>query len=212
MKSSKKKIARKIRPDCSAVGPNLGDYSPRVRQRAPAKREELTPAFRQVSSPLVQLLNIAVEGSDAEVVVLLQQEFLDEDKYRNSPEGVPSRLLSSRPETRGLHPVGALARPHREEQEKQRPKGKTYPDGCPRRQVRLGAILESVALGTKLRLDVQKRLVQRPCAASSHPPNGRGARRFGVWDRRAGGAGLQGAWRRSRLLKTVAHWRADLKE
>ena len=38
-KSSAKKIAGKIRPDCSAVGPNLGDYSPRVHQRAPAKKK-----------------------------------------------------------------------------------------------------------------------------------------------------------------------------
>ena len=28
-----------------------------------------------------------------------------------------TRLLSSRPESRGLHPVGALARPHRRNQE-----------------------------------------------------------------------------------------------
>ena len=33
-------VAWEIRPDCSAVGPNLGDYSPQVRQRAPAKKEE----------------------------------------------------------------------------------------------------------------------------------------------------------------------------
>ena len=38
----------------------------------PREEEELTPAFQQVSSPLAQLLNIAVEGSDTEVVVLLQ--------------------------------------------------------------------------------------------------------------------------------------------
>ena len=34
-----KKVAGDIRADCSAVGPNLGDYSPRVRQRAPAKKK-----------------------------------------------------------------------------------------------------------------------------------------------------------------------------
>ena len=39
-KSLAKKIAGKIRPDCSAVGPNLGDYSPQVRQRAPAKKKD----------------------------------------------------------------------------------------------------------------------------------------------------------------------------
>ena len=38
-KSSTKKIAGKIRPDCSAVVANLGDYSPRVRQCAPAEKE-----------------------------------------------------------------------------------------------------------------------------------------------------------------------------
>ena len=32
-------VAGEIQPDCSAVGPNLGDYSPRVRQRAPAEKE-----------------------------------------------------------------------------------------------------------------------------------------------------------------------------
>ena len=38
----------------------------------PREEEELTPAFRQVGSPLAQLLNIVVEGSGAEVVILLQ--------------------------------------------------------------------------------------------------------------------------------------------
>src|SRR3954467_4218646 len=38
---------------------------------------------------------------------------------------VPTRLLSSRLGTWGLHPVGALARPHKEEQEKQRQKKHT---------------------------------------------------------------------------------------
>ena len=38
--SSTKKVAGKIRPDCSAIGPNLGDYSPRVRQRAPTKKKK----------------------------------------------------------------------------------------------------------------------------------------------------------------------------
>ena len=73
-------VVGEIRPDCSAVGPNLGDYSPGVRQRAPVEKEvttsyqeeELTPAFRQVGSLLAQLLNIAVEGSGTEVVILLQ--------------------------------------------------------------------------------------------------------------------------------------------
>ena len=69
-----------------------------------------------------------------------------------------------------------------ERNKKTKTKGKTYPDGCPRRQVRLGAILESVALGMKLRLDVQKRLVQRTRAASAQPPNERGACRLGIWD------------------------------
>ena len=40
VKSSTKKVAGKIQPDCSAVGLNLGDYSPRVRQRAPAKKKK----------------------------------------------------------------------------------------------------------------------------------------------------------------------------
>ena len=35
-----KKVTGEIRPDFSAVGPNLGDYSPRVRQRAPAKKKK----------------------------------------------------------------------------------------------------------------------------------------------------------------------------
>ena len=37
--SSTKKVTEKIRPDCSAVGLNLGDYSTRVRQRSPPKKE-----------------------------------------------------------------------------------------------------------------------------------------------------------------------------
>ena len=125
-------------------------------------------------------------------MVVLRQVFQTKVSTRSSPIGVLGRLLSSRPETRGLHPVGALARPHREEQENKDQRKKAYPDGCPRRQERLGATLESVALSVKLRLDVQERLVQRPCAASSHPPNGHSARRLGVWDRRAGSAGFQG--------------------
>ena len=40
-----------------------------------------------------------------------------EDKGKINKEEVvkedPTRLLSSRPESRGLHPVGALTRPHR---------------------------------------------------------------------------------------------------
>ena len=59
-----------------------------------------------------------------------------------------------------------------ERNKKTRTEEKTYPDGCPRCQVCLGAVLVGVALSLKLRLDVHKRLVQRPCAASSHPPNG----------------------------------------
>ena len=38
--------------------------------------------------------------------------------------------------------------------------------------MRLGAGLDGVALGSQLCLDVQKRLVQRACAASSHTPIG----------------------------------------
>ena len=72
VKSSRKKVAGEIRPDCSAVGPNLGDYSPRVCQRAPAKEEKgLTPALRQVGGPLAQLFNVAVEGGNTEVVIVL---------------------------------------------------------------------------------------------------------------------------------------------
>ena len=39
IKSSMKKVVGEIRPDCSEVGPNLGDYNPRVRHRAPAKKK-----------------------------------------------------------------------------------------------------------------------------------------------------------------------------
>ena len=39
-RNNKRKSSKKIRPDCSAVGPNLGDYSPQVRQRAPAKKKK----------------------------------------------------------------------------------------------------------------------------------------------------------------------------
>ena len=59
-----------------------------------------------------------------------------------------------------------------ERNKKTKTKEKAYPDGCPRRQVRLGAVLDGVALSSQLRLDIQKHLVQRARAASSHPPNG----------------------------------------
>ena len=49
-----KKIAGKIRPDCSAVGPNLGDYSPQVHQRAPAKKKNL---LRLSDKSAARLLN-----------------------------------------------------------------------------------------------------------------------------------------------------------
>ena len=55
VKSSTKKVAGKIRPDCSAVGPNLGDYSPRVRQRAPAKKKE--DSLRLSDKSAVRLLS-----------------------------------------------------------------------------------------------------------------------------------------------------------
>ena len=64
-KSLAKKIARKIRPDCSAVGPNLEDYSPQVRQRAPAKKKKDPPqlsdksAVRQPSSTTLGLEAVA---------------------------------------------------------------------------------------------------------------------------------------------------------
>ena len=54
-KSLAKKIAGKIRPDCSVVGPNLGDYSPRVRQRAPAKKKE--DSLRLSDKSAVRLLS-----------------------------------------------------------------------------------------------------------------------------------------------------------
>ena len=63
-KSSAKKIAGKIRPDCSAVGPNLGDYSPRVRLRAPAKKKKDSPwlsdksAVRLPSSSTLRLKEV----------------------------------------------------------------------------------------------------------------------------------------------------------
>ena len=41
-----KKVAGEIRPDCSAVGLNLGDYSPRVRQHALAKKKKVARKIR----------------------------------------------------------------------------------------------------------------------------------------------------------------------
>ena len=55
-KLSAKKIAGKIRPDCSAVGPNLGDYTQLVRQRAPAKKKKKNSLRLSVKSA-VRLLN-----------------------------------------------------------------------------------------------------------------------------------------------------------
>ena len=48
--NQRKKVAREIRPDCSAVGLNLGDYSPRVRQRAPAKKKKDSPRLSDKST------------------------------------------------------------------------------------------------------------------------------------------------------------------
>ena len=46
---------------------------------APARPHEegkgLTPALRQIGGLLAQLFNVTVEGSDAEVVVILRQAF-----------------------------------------------------------------------------------------------------------------------------------------
>ena len=53
VKSSTKKIVGEIQPDFSAVGLNLGDYSPRVRQRAPAKNKNLL----RLSESAARLLN-----------------------------------------------------------------------------------------------------------------------------------------------------------
>ena len=85
--------------------------------------------------------------------------------------------------------------PTKKNEKKQSQRRKVYPDRCARRQMRPGAVLKGVTLSSQLRLDVQKCLVQRTCAASVHPLDGRGARRLGVWDGRAGGTGLQRAWR-----------------
>ena len=50
VKSSIKKVAGEIRPDCSAVALNLGDYSLRVRQRAPAKKKKDSPRLSDKSA------------------------------------------------------------------------------------------------------------------------------------------------------------------
>ena len=96
---------------CSAAGSELGDYTKQVRCAPPQGEEEaLTSAICQGSLQLRQLLALSVVGGHAEVVVLLQR---DARSAHDAHFGVPSRLLSSRLGTRGLHPVGALTRPHR---------------------------------------------------------------------------------------------------
>ena len=57
-------VAGEIRPDCSAIGPNLGDYSPRVRQCAPAKKKNLLrlsdrSAARLLNSSTLRLKAVA---------------------------------------------------------------------------------------------------------------------------------------------------------
>ena len=83
----------------------------------------------------------------------------DNVSTRSLPIKVLSRLLSRRPETRGLDPVGALTRPHEAIQEFKTKKQEAYPDGLSRFQERLVAVLESIGLGAEFGLNIQDRLV-----------------------------------------------------
>ena len=79
----------------------------------------------------LQLPDPGVEGDRAKIVVVLQRGYRIKSAFDTYNLKVPDRLLSSRPETWGLHPVGALARPHEESKrikEKRKAK-KTYADG-----------------------------------------------------------------------------------
>ena len=108
---------------------------------------------------MIQLLDFGVEGGCTEVVIILQQRYQTNISTPSLPIKVPSRLLSSRPGTRGLHPVGALTRPHEAIQELKTKKQEAYLDGLSRFQERLVAVLESVGLGTEFGLNIQDRLV-----------------------------------------------------
>jgi hypothetical protein len=69
-----KEVAGKIRPACSAAGPNLGEYTQRVRWRAPAEDGLRTLANPQLFSPAGESLLIAVVVRHAHIMVSLQQE------------------------------------------------------------------------------------------------------------------------------------------
>ena len=59
-----------------------------------------------------------------------------------------------------------------EKSKEKQSQNKAYPDGRSRCQMRLGAVLEGVTLGSQLRLDVQKRLVQRAVPPPRTHPTG----------------------------------------
>ena len=71
-KSNNKEVVRKYPTRLLSSRPESRGLQPAGAPARPREEEELTSAFRQVGSPLAQLLNIAVEGSGAEVVILLQ--------------------------------------------------------------------------------------------------------------------------------------------
>ena len=54
------------RPESRGLQPAGAPARPRKEEK------ELTPVLRQVGGPLAQLFNVTVEGSDAEVVVILR--------------------------------------------------------------------------------------------------------------------------------------------
>ena len=67
-------------------------------------------AVGQVVGPPAQLPCLRVKGGSTEVVIFLEVQTRDKNKVAVKKD--PTRPRSSRPESRGLHPVGALTRPH----------------------------------------------------------------------------------------------------
>ena len=122
----------------------------------------------------LQLPNPGVVGGRTEIVIVLQ-------KRHQMKSAVDNRKIKFRPAGSAAGPkLGDYTQwvrwhaptERNKNKKKKRTKEKAYPDGCSRRQVCLGTILDHVTLSSQLRVDVQKRLVQRPCAASPHPPMG----------------------------------------
>ena len=116
-------------------------------------------------------------------------KILDNVSTRSWPIKVPSHLLSSRLGTQGLHPVGALTRPHERNKDQKSKNKKTNPNGRPRRKELVIIFPQRRSLGLKPVPDFLRRHVHHGRPSTRRPPRV-GAGRHHVPGRRAGARGL----------------------